>query len=70
MRSEEEIDRIMRTKGLYDSWKYRWCDGGACACMGCVNRTGVVDITRTEWDNWIERHPLDRSKLHNGRFFS
>lgn len=70
MRSEEEIDRIMRSKKLYDSWKYRWCDCWACACMGCVNRTRAVDITRKEWENWIERHPLDKSKLRDGRFFS
>jgi hypothetical protein len=75
MKTEEEIDTIMRSKKLYDSWKYRWCENGPCACMGCANGSGQVDLTKEEWENWIERHPPPRppphkSKLREGRFFN
>ena len=50
------VDEMMYN--LPPSWRYRWCEGGVCACMGCVgsaNRTGrlpALGFTKEDWEAW------------------
>jgi hypothetical protein len=46
----EEVDKLL--KSIPESWRYRWCGIGPCACRGCVNISGKVNITKEEWENW------------------
>lgn len=54
MKTEKEIDEIMGK--LYPSWRWRWCEAQVCACMGCTNGSGQADITKEEWEAWVERN--------------
>ena len=38
-------------------WR-RFCNGGPCACMGCVNGSFAGNLTQEEWESWIDRNPL------------
>lgn len=52
------------------SFRFRWCEGGACACSGCVNmyersvflKDGINPPTREEWLEWA----LGRALLEKG----
>lgn len=36
----------------------RWCDSGACACLGCANGSGGLakrGVTYDEWCDWWAR---------------
>lgn len=64
MRHPKIVDWLMNFVG--EETRYRWCDAGACACMGCINGSAVhifnqlqaEPITYEEWLDWKERHEL------------
>ena len=48
------LDHLM--KGMPSHWAERWCDAGACACMGCANRSGGIaahGYTRSDHARWL-----------------
>lgn len=58
MMSEEQINDAMMS--LPESWRYHWCGGQACACMGGANCSGRIEskgVTKTEWLEWCIKHP-------------
>lgn len=55
--SKIEIDKLM--KSIYYPNRYRWCEAGLCGCMGCVNRSDNLPITKEEWREWVKNNPED-----------
>lgn len=53
MKSIEEINELMLS--VAPNWRFRWCENGACACMGCVNVSGKLGklLLKEEWDKWV-----------------
>ncbi len=52
---KDRIDKEIRAVHVMN--RYRWCESIACACMGCVNRSGGVRCTKEEWEQWVEDNP-------------
>jgi ribosomal protein L7/L12 len=43
--------------------RLRWCEAsGACACMGCANKSG---LTKKEWQKWGKKQGLELSAWGN-----
>ena len=42
-----------------EEWRYNWCSGGACACLGGSNRSGNLSgkFTEEEWQVWVDNNP-------------
>lgn len=43
-----------------ESWRYRWCGGSFCACMGAANCSGGMSgkgYTHEEWQGWVSENP-------------
>lgn len=41
-------------------WRVKWCNAGACGCMGCANVSGGLvskGYTYEDWRDWIKRNP-------------
>jgi hypothetical protein len=39
-------------------YKYRWCSGEMCACIGCVNDFVLSNGFRKEqWELWVKNNP-------------
>ena len=48
--TKEQVHEIMMS--IPSEWRYRWCGGGWCGCMGCSNVSGAVvskGITEEQW---------------------
>jgi hypothetical protein len=57
-RNPDDVDAAMLT--VNPKHRYRWCDWGPCACMGCANASGGMaakGFNKTDWQRWVERHP-------------
>lgn len=40
-----------------ESFKANWCGGGACGCMGCINRQFYdLDLTKQHWQVWFQEY--------------
>ena len=40
------------------SHKYRWCEAGLCACLGCVNNwVRHHGYTKKDWEEWVAKNP-------------
>lgn len=68
MRTLDQIEAIVAR--LPAGWR-RFCEppfGGACACMGCVNRAPreADRLTREEWDAYVAAHGREEICLHCG----
>jgi hypothetical protein len=56
----EDVDAVMAM--IPSNWRKRWCDADICACLGCVNRSGMsrvppdFRITKEEWRDWVDRN--------------
>jgi hypothetical protein len=65
------IDSLLQD--MHESWRYRWCGGGWCACMGAANCSGGLSshgFTKEDWEAWVAKNPnpnpqppLDRDEL-------
>lgn len=58
MMSKEQVHEVMM--GIQPEWRYRWCGGGWCGCMGCSNVSGGVTskgVTKDQWDEWVAANP-------------
>lgn len=75
--SFQAIETAMRK--LPYSWRMRWCEARACACMGCANRSGRLQrlgFTKEQWTAWKnslseeerEVYRLDREKHFNNGY--
>lgn len=56
--SKDQIHEIMLS--IPSEWRYRWCGGGWCGCMGCSNVSGAVvskGITKEQWKVWVAENP-------------
>lgn len=43
-----------------ESWRYRWCSSGPCACMGGANCSGGLrglGFTFEQWQEWVAKNP-------------
>lgn len=43
-----------------ENWRYYWCSGGPCACMGganCAGRAAEKGITHEQWAEWVKHNP-------------
>jgi len=41
-------------------WRYRWCESGACGCLGCANASGGVGAagySKQDWEGWVTDNP-------------
>lgn len=46
-----QIDDIV--KDYPNSFQTRWCGGGPCACMGCINsQFYLLGLTKSHWQIW------------------
>lgn len=57
LRSSHIHDVMM---GIPESWRYRWCSGGPCACMGGANCSGEASskgVSHRDWQKWVEQNP-------------
>lgn len=55
---KDQVHQIMME--MPDEWRYRWCGGWACACMGAANCSGNASakgVTKTDWLEWKVEHP-------------
>lgn len=53
-----EVHLIMMA--MYPEWRYRWCNGGWCACMGAANCSGNAasqGVTKEQWEQWVTFNP-------------
>jgi hypothetical protein len=65
------IDSVLQD--MHESWRYRWCAGGWCACMGAANCSGGLSgkgYTKEDWEAWVAQNPnpnpekpIDRDEL-------
>lgn len=47
-------------EGVPPSFKLRWCESGACGCMGCINaQFYAAGLTKSHWEVW-------KDELYNG----
>lgn len=56
--NKEQVHQIMME--VPESWRYRWCGGGPCGCMGCSNVSGMVTgkgVTKEQWEEWVASNP-------------
>ena len=54
--NDAKVDVVMGA--IEPRHRYRWCDSGACACLGCVNnKLWRAGVTRYEWESWCQRNP-------------
>lgn len=47
---------------MNDEWRRRWCDSGACACVGCANNSGGLrqrGYTKEDWKASLVRLGLE-----------
>lgn len=46
-------------QAMPESYRYRWCGGGPCACMGAANCSGGAGrkISYEEWEGWVAENP-------------
>lgn len=54
----DELNTVMAD--MLEPWRYRWCESGACGCMGCGNRSGrlsALGFEKEEWEQWVIRNP-------------
>lgn len=60
----EDMDGWFEPKGKH---ALRWCSGGMCACLGCVNHTAFYNgVTKEQWRIWLEsRHPKEAARLRD-----
>jgi hypothetical protein len=55
---KDQVHQIMME--VPESWRYRWCGGGPCGCMGCSNVSGMVTgkgVTKEQWEDWVASNP-------------
>ena len=60
---DSKIDVAM--KSISEEHRYKWCEGGPCACMGCANVSGgLVDkgFSKKDWERWVVKNPQERSQ--------
>ena len=44
-------------EGVHPSFKARWCESGACCCVGCINRQFYDSgLTKSHWELWKEEY--------------
>lgn len=58
------LDELMTA--MPQDWRERWCGSGACACMGCANRSGGVDkygYTQEDVSEWVKLHPREEYRI-------
>lgn len=58
MTSKAQVNDVMM--GIPVEWRYNWCDGGWCACMGaanCSGRASAQGVTKLEWLEWVLENP-------------
>lgn len=56
--TKEQVHEIMMS--ISSKWRYRWCGGGWCGCMGCSNVSGAVvskGVAKEQWDEWVADNP-------------
>ncbi len=59
---EDRVDELMMNVPLEDS--RRWCEAKeGCACMGCVNGSQKIPITKAQWRSWLDRQRLTEMEL-------
>jgi len=46
-----------RMQKVYPANRYRWCEADVCGCVGCVNRSSGIRITKEEWEQWVKENP-------------
>lgn len=59
----EYVDGLMNS--MPAAWRYRWCTGGICACMGGANCSGMLTangVSEAEWQAWVNANPADDVK--------
>ncbi|MDU8350661.1 hypothetical protein RYA05_02015 [Pseudomonas syringae pv. actinidiae] len=67
----DELNAVMQD--MPESWRYRWCNSGACGCMGCGNRSGSLSglgFTEEEWASWVEKNPDPSPPSDNHEYIS
>jgi hypothetical protein len=58
------------------NWRMRWCEAQACACMGCVNRSGGLQqlgFTKEQWTAWknsLSEEDKKAYRLEREKYFS
>lgn len=56
--TNEQVHEVMMS--LPENWRYHWCGGLACACMGGANCSGMIEskgVTQTQWLEWVIKNP-------------
>lgn len=54
-RKEDIVDKIM--EHIPEPWRCYWCEADMCSCKGCVNRSGNFPLDKSDWEEWVKRHP-------------
>lgn len=47
------------------NWRMIWCESGACACLGCANRSGKLErlgFTKEQWTAWKNSLPPEEKR--------
>lgn len=59
MNEESKIILNVLMEAMPVSWRYRWCEGEMCACLGAANCSGQISkfYSKEEWVEWVENHP-------------
>ena len=46
-------------------WRYNWCPGNLCACLGCANMAGELTengFNKEQWEEWVKENPKEYEK--------
>jgi len=62
--SPKEIDIAM--KEMPKEWRYRWCEGKICACLGAANCSGGLSakgFTKQQWEHWKADNEIEAQSV-------
>lgn len=60
---DDRVDELLQKLPLNDS--RHWCESPeGCACMGCVNVSHKVPITKAQWKRWLFQQRLTETDLN------
>jgi hypothetical protein len=60
MSNEKQTPFDEAIMAMPEHWRYRWCGGGPCGCMGAANCSGGMSgkgFTHEQWEEWVSKNP-------------